>query len=267
MTRAAMPCWEALELLEGIDAGAITADDPLSIDAQRHLAECAGCQKTLPRRLKWNAGLTAAFTAVDVPAELESRLAQQFAAVPSTPVVTPAAPSRSRRRGIIAAVTVAALVLLVLWQQPWSSREELLTERTVEANIGCELSQLTVYTSSRWQPELPMSWRAFFELRADLVYAFPPEQSRPAAALVPFSFSHPSLERPILGRLVMVPVSRFHDPPTATDFSFARIGYVAGYSHCAWTEGKWVYLCYVRSVGGAEMGDLRRLMLESRNIL
>lgn len=268
MTKATMNCWEALELLEGLDAGAIAADDPLAKDAQRHLSSCAPCQAALPGRLTWSASLTTAMTAIDVPPDLESRLAQHFTTA-SVPVVVPTAPRQRRRTWLIASATlVAALLLLVVSQQPWAQREELLSLRTIEANIGCELSELknvNDLSSLGWQPELPASWRVFFELSPHLLYAFPSEQPTSPAVLVPFEFRHASLGNPIRGRLIMIPVSHFRDPPAATDFSVAPVNYFNGFGWCGWTEDGVVYLCYVRSIGGGEMHLFQQLLRESRN--
>lgn len=262
-TKAAMNCWEALELLEGIDAGAITADDPLSTEAQQHLATCDSCQTVLPQRLKWNAELTQAMTSVAVPPELESRLSQQLGPMPTATSVV-AKPRRSLRRMIAALAALGLLLLFVFW--PTRSAEQQITRQVVDANIGCELSQLTPYQSPDWQPELPMTWRTHFALTPNLVYGFPPERSAAVAALVPFEFRHPNLAAPIRGRLVMVPVSRFGDLPASNDFLSAVPEYIAGYGFCAWTEGEWVYLCYVRS-SVAEMDTFRRLMGDSLNFL
>lgn len=265
MTKAAMNCWEALELLEGLDAGAIAADDALVKDAQRHLSTCAPCQAALPGRLTWNSGLTAAMSAIDVPPELESRLAQQLSAV-SAPATVTRAPRRQRRSWLIVSATVVTLLLLlVVWQQPWSSREEMLSQATIEASIGCELTELQAHSPSGWQPELPASWRTVFELSPELLYGFPPEQPGSPAVLVPFEFRHASLGTPIRGRLIMIPVTHFRDAPTATDFTNAPINYFSGFGWCGWTEGGVVYLCYVRSVGGGEIHLFQQLMRESRN--
>lgn len=268
MTQAAMNCWEALELLEGLGAGAITADDPLAKDAQRHLSSCGACQAALPGRLAWNANLTTAMTAMDVPSDLESRLAKQLT-MTAAPATVAAAPRTRRRTWLIGLVTLAAAVLLlVVWQQPWTQREELLSLRTIETNIGCELTELKKVNDLpplNWHPELPESWRVFFELSPHLLYAFPSEQPRSPAVLVPFEFRHASLGNPIRGRLIMIPVSQFRDPPTATDFSVAPVNYFNGFGWCGWTEGGVVYLCYVRSVGGGEMHLFQQLLRESRN--
>ncbi len=267
MSTTIMDCWEALELHEGIDAGAIPADDPLAVQARQHLDSCRNCQTALPNRRKWHGELATAMADLAVPADLESRIALQLAPLPAERGTVIAKPVRTRRWWVAALVTSAALVLFLVWQQPWTAAESLISRQVVEASIGCDLSELAPYTSDRWQPVLPSAWQAFFELRPELVRAFPPEQTglRSAAALVPFEFHHSSLAKPIRGRLVVVPLPRYRSPPIAKDFFLAQVEYVAGFDCCLWTEGNFVYLCFVRSVNGGEMHELQRLMRESRN--
>lgn len=263
MTKHIMDCWEAQELLEGIDFGAIDADDALALEAQRHHAQCADCRTAMDDRLTWNARLTEAMSAVTVPADLESRLANRLGPL-STAATAVAAPRSPRRGWRLAMAAVAALLLIAVFLMPWR-QSELLTQASIIENIGCELTDLKPYDSTRWKPELPMSWRSFFRLQPELTHAFPPGRAMSTAALVPFEFRASAAATPIRGRLIMVPVSQFQSAPNEGDFLSTRVDYFPGFYVCVWREGDWVYLCYVRSVRGGELDELQRLMRDSHN--
>lgn len=262
-----MNCWEAQELLEGFDFGAIGGDDALVVEARRHVAQCSSCRNGMSPRLVWNRQLSAAMSDVTIPDGLESRLLERLS--PLALATVTAEPSRpSRRRWLMALVALAAVLLLAVAWRPWPTSSSRVSLAVVDANIGSDLTELTHYDPSRWTPELPQVWRSFFQLEPDLVHHFPSGSPRvlSVAALVPFEFRASPGATPIRGRLVMVPVSYFLNPPEERDFSVVSdVEYIPGYSRCVWREGDWVYLCYVRSVGGAELRELMELMRQTRN--
>ena len=262
-----MDCWEAQELLEGIDLGAIRADDALAIEARRHQAHCAACQKVMSGRHVWNARLSDAMSAVEIPEGLESRLSNLLGPiVPASVAVSP--PPSTRRRWLVSLATVASLLLIALLWQPWKQSGSIISLAIVDAHIGSDLTDLTPYDQTVWKPELPRVWRSFFQLEPDLMHHFPAGSPSvlSIAALVPFEFRSSAAATPIRGRLVMVPLSHFREPPDDGDFSVVSdVEYIPGFSRCVWREGDWVYICYVRSVGGAELRELMQLMRESRN--
>lgn len=267
MTKHAMECWEAQELLEGIAIGAISADDALAAEAQRHLSQCAACRKTMTDRRTWNARLTNAMANVAIPDGLETRLTERLGPIiPSA--VSVSAPQPSRRKWMASLAVVASLVLVAFVWQPWQPSSSLITVAMVDANIASDLTDLTPYSVPPWSPVLPLVWRSFFQLEADLIHHFPAGSPRAlfVAALVPFEFKGSQAPPLLRGRLVIVPVSHFRDAPGEGDFStVSDVEYIPGFSRCVWREGNWVYICYVRSVGGAELRELQRLMRESRN--
>lgn len=266
MTKHMMECWEAQELLEGIDVGAISADDALAVDAQRHHSQCAACRTMRADRRVWNTRLTAAMTDVPVPADLETRLLERLGTVTS-PVV--AAPRTTRRRWIVSLAVMASLVLIACLWQPWKPASPMINLALVDAHITCDLTAVTPY-AGRGTPTLPRVWRSFFQLKPGLVHHFPAGTpgALSVAALVPFQFQAGQAVPPIRGRLVMVPVDDFLDAPEEGDFlNVNEVDYLpSGFSRCVWREGNWVYVCYVRTGGGGELRDLKQLMQASSNV-
>ncbi len=262
-----MECWEAQELLEGIDFGAISADDALAVEAQRHQGECSTCRSALSQRLVWNARLADAMTDVSIPDGLESRLLEQLAPIIPAAVAVPLSRS-SRRRWIVALATIASLMLIAALWQPWNPPASVVSLAIVDTHIASDLTDLTPYDQPAWKPELPRVWRSFFQLQPDLVHHFPAGTPSvlSVAAMVPFEFRASAAATPIRGRLVMIPASHFREPPEDGDFSaVTEVEYIPGFNRCVWREGNWVYICYVRSVGGAELHELMQLMRGSRN--
>lgn len=159
-------------------------------------------------------------------------------------------PPRRRRRLVAKALAAAAILVLVglglFWKQRVSGFGPAITLDQLARSAPIAVTEPEAFTG-RFVPVLPTTpgWSGSrFSFATAPQAAHIDDTSRQAAA---YPFAIPiGHGRTVNGWIVVAPVDRITDPPSADSFQLSSVRYTSGLASVAWTEGSLVYVCVVR---------------------
>lgn len=253
-----MDCKLACERLEASRPDARDREDPDLLEAFEHLDQCPVCAETVDFRRMFDRRLRTVIRAVEVPADLQSRLLAALPAEDLPRVRDEAAPSPpSRRRGFLTAVaaTVATIAVGGLW---WAAQSppEPLTAETVLDWCRTNLTQSAGDTSAtlaafqddfeptigdgRWESQLADKIPRGADLDGD-------------------GKQDVAVYRLRVGYLVVLPPNRVTVPPSAGSARSADPRYLPA-PHVAWTVGGQMHVCILPGGTRSQLDALLELV-------
>ncbi|MEX1231726.1 MAG: hypothetical protein WEB58_15870 [Planctomycetaceae bacterium] len=280
-----MDCREAQRILDAAQADARDLWEPEVAPAAVHLKTCRDCQLSLRKKNRFDHAFGVAVRDVAVPAGLKQRMLAAIAAdspggssshsfgdepveskaeslvalKEETPVVETSAvqdsiasPTMRVRRRRFGWISTAALMLLAalgaFWFWPAGGEpvalDELLSGFAVQGQYQTPFDE-------NFAVKLPAEGWDSKRLKIDGPFGYATANARQDQAAV-YRFQLASRRQPLQGKLVVIPLSRVANPPrTSTIFEVtAESSSDGSYSHAAWTEGEFVFVCYVDGHAG-----------------
>lgn len=237
-----MDCKLARERLDAARPDAQDREDVELLDAFAHLDDCPACADAVEFRRSFDRRLGAILRAVDIPADLKSRLVASLPA--ENTALRPDEASRprpTRRRAFLAAASAAALLLVVggVW---WAGRRPPapLTAETVLDWCRTELADRPTSGAAA----LDEFDGAFDATIADGRWTSVLQDRAPRGADLDGDGRHDAAVY-VLGNggyLVVLPPNRVNDPPAAGSAKTAPAQYSPA-PHVAWTLDQQMYVC------------------------
>jgi len=267
-----MDCQTTLEILE---VARPDSDDVKQTElawAQVHLDSCPRCEEAFRNRQALDRRICRLMRDVSVPWDLKHKLLQaatdgngeleqsvRAAGVdvpagsdaPVTPVAVESTVAQPRRYWLKgAAVATACLVGGIVawpWLQPSQNRLQL-DELRDEVALK-DPAKLPPF-DGEFEAVIPEGWSESVSFTTRTMGFRLDGSGKHLAALYSFTFSSPGRPR-VNGLLLVIPKKTIEDPPSATFFGAGSPVYVRPYATAAWTEGDFVYVCFVPDAGNA----------------
>jgi hypothetical protein len=237
----AMDCELARECLDVARPDARDREDAELLAAFAHLDECPACAEAVEFRRMFDRQVGAKVRAVDVPADLQSRLiAALSAADPAVRTDDPTRALRSRRRAFLAAASAAALLFAAVgtW---WVTQRQPAPLAAAAVLDWCRTTLAgDAGTASAALAEFDGSFDAAV---GDGRWASQLARQAPQGADVDGDGDHDAAVYAIRGGfLVILPPGRVVDPPAAGSAGNAQRQYSPA-PHVAWTFNQQMWVC------------------------
>ncbi|MDA0835876.1 MAG: hypothetical protein O3A29_21590, partial [Planctomycetota bacterium] len=273
---------EAQLILDAAQADARDLWEPDMAPAAVHLETCRNCQSVLQKKNRFDLAFGVAVRDVTVPSGLKQRMLAAIAVdsscgsssllsdiqqVGTDEEMTVAAPTEETTLSGVAAtatlenrprrqrlwwISTAAVALIVALSSFWfwptedhsGSLDELLAGFAVHGQYQTPFDE-------NFSVKLPAEGWDAKPLQIEGPFGFASAHSSHDLAAV-YRFRLAARHRPLQGKLIAIPISRIANPPSpSTIFEVAAESSSDGsYSHAAWTEGEFVFVCYVDGHAG-----------------
>lgn len=226
----------------------LAANQPDGLESVRqHLELCRECAQEYEAERLLDRTLTRLVQAVEIPADLESRLIQRCTTMPSATAAQPRAGRAAVRRhwSMMAAALLAAVACLGLFA--WMSRPAKLTLAELEALV--ERADSTAVASSVDTRDRPAGWHQVSRIQDQFTQRVEPVE------FVAFHWKPRGSSHASAGRLWIVSASRFAGADGMPDLSAAELQYRQKTTYLVWQEAGMVYLLEL----GDDVAGLRQL--------
>jgi len=184
----------------------------------------------------YETGVTGSAAGLDVPAGSDA---------PVTPASAESTVARPRRYWLKGAAVAAACLVggIVVW--PWLQPLQIrLQLDELRDEVALKNPAILPPFRGEFEAAIPEGWSEGVSFSTRTMGFRLDGSGKHLASLYSFTFSSPGHPR-VNGLLLVVPKKTIEDPPSATFFGTGSPVYVRTYATAAWTEGDFVYVCFV----------------------